>query len=391
MSTRSLPPVAGSASISKTWSRAPITTWTPSCIYEYSVVGSTVTITLTSEYAAGGIVQHMGYVISGTTSDGIFLEVRDSDTAVGTDVDYYLDTPPTYSGSPRPAPATALGWDDNIALPLTNARTFTPGSSGGAILLKDPLWYAAKWGGFEEIPATANGLPDQLSEWDNNNDGNPDNYFLVTNALDLGQQLAAAFDEISRRVGFRFVGLGQRRLDLEPDACVPGEVQQRRLDRPAVLVPCTADRQRRDPGKRNRPRFWLPTGKRRLGFRMTPAASSSRGTPTPALRSRSAGPASAPRARGSCSLSATRRARRASTICVATAHRSGRVGEYRNRPSKLGDIVSSSPVFVGAPRAVYPDALHPSAPHSTFRNTRAVGPRWCTPAPTTACCMPSTA
>ena len=37
-------------------------------VYEYTVNGdNTVTITLTSEYAAGGIIQHMGYVISGTT------------------------------------------------------------------------------------------------------------------------------------------------------------------------------------------------------------------------------------------------------------------------------------------------------------------------------------
>jgi hypothetical protein len=34
-------------------------------------------ITLTSEYAAGGIDQHMGYIISGTTADGIYLEVKD--------------------------------------------------------------------------------------------------------------------------------------------------------------------------------------------------------------------------------------------------------------------------------------------------------------------------
>jgi type IV pilus assembly protein PilY1 len=61
-------------------------------IYEYSVSGSVVTVTLTSEYAAGGIVQHMGYVISGTSNDGIFLEVRDKDTDVANDPDYYLDT-----------------------------------------------------------------------------------------------------------------------------------------------------------------------------------------------------------------------------------------------------------------------------------------------------------
>ena len=45
--------------------------------------GSTVTVTLTSEYAAGGIIQHMGYIVSGTTDDGTYLVVRDRDTAGG--------------------------------------------------------------------------------------------------------------------------------------------------------------------------------------------------------------------------------------------------------------------------------------------------------------------
>lgn len=41
----------------------------------------TVKIDMVSEYAAGGLGQHMGYVISGTTKDGMYLEVRDKDTA----------------------------------------------------------------------------------------------------------------------------------------------------------------------------------------------------------------------------------------------------------------------------------------------------------------------
>src|SRR5690606_6643747 len=55
-------------------------------------------------------------------------------------------------------------------------------------------WYAAKWGGFED--ANGNGIPDQQEEWDANGDGNPDNYFLVTNALTLNDQLRDAFNLI---------------------------------------------------------------------------------------------------------------------------------------------------------------------------------------------------
>jgi type IV pilus assembly protein PilY1 len=55
-----------------------------------STIGNAVAldITLTSEYAAGGIDQHMGYIISGTETDGIYLEVKD---VGGGNVNYFLD------------------------------------------------------------------------------------------------------------------------------------------------------------------------------------------------------------------------------------------------------------------------------------------------------------
>ena len=155
--------------------------------YEYTVNGDgTVTINMAATYASGCIIQHLGYIISGTTANGTYLEIRDADTAAGSDLDYFLDTP-NIAGT---------------ALPLTATRTFTPGGAGlGSTFLKDPLWYAAKWGGFQENSSTANDLPDLASEWDENGDGDPDNYFLVTNALDLSTQLASAFNEIIARSG----------------------------------------------------------------------------------------------------------------------------------------------------------------------------------------------
>ena len=162
-------------------------------LYEYQVnPDNTVTINLTSDYAAGSIIQHMGYVISGTTADGTYLEVRDSDTGSGSDPDYFLDTPPP--------PAV---WNDGAPLPLTATRTFTPSGSSGATLLTDPLWYSAKWGGFIDTPDSS-GISDKLpsgAEWDADSDGQPDNYYLVTNALTLKDQLATAFDEVLERTG----------------------------------------------------------------------------------------------------------------------------------------------------------------------------------------------
>ncbi len=148
-------------------------------------------ITLNSEYAAGSNKQHMGYTISGTDHDGLYLEVCDlADGRVNNgqrnvcdgQTRYRLNTPPN-----RPA-----GWcinnlssDECRGLPPTATRTFTA-TGVGAGVLKDPLWYAAKYG-----------TPD--NNWDTNNDGVPDNYLLVTNALTLKDQLNKAFSNVIQR------------------------------------------------------------------------------------------------------------------------------------------------------------------------------------------------
>lgn len=152
-------------------------------------LGVKVVVSLDSIYAAGSMIQHMGYIISGTTNDGTFLEVRDSDTGAGSDPDYFLDTPPNVNPGGT--------WDDDADLPLTTTRTFFPGATVAATLLKDPLWYAAKWGGFEDY--NNNQLPDLANEWDKDNDGIPDTYFYVQNTLKLEEQLNKSFADILRR------------------------------------------------------------------------------------------------------------------------------------------------------------------------------------------------
>ena len=81
-------------------------------------------------------------------------------------------------------------------------------------MLKDPLWFAAKWGGFND--GNDNDLPDQPEEWDADNDATPDNYFLVTNALRLADQLRDAFDLIlSVTSSAAAVATNSTRLDTE--------------------------------------------------------------------------------------------------------------------------------------------------------------------------------
>lgn len=149
--------------------------------YEVAENGDgTVTVTLRSEYAAGSADQNIGYVISGTTRDGIYLEVRDAD---GPGNPYILNTPPGAVAGQCTAGITTFPCNQN--LPLNATRTFTLSSGTSAIQLKDPLWYAAKYG----APVLGELTPS----------GDPVNYFLVTNPLNLRNQLAKAFDDIANR------------------------------------------------------------------------------------------------------------------------------------------------------------------------------------------------
>lgn len=172
-------------------------------LYEFKVnADNTLTVTLNSDYASGGVIQHMGYVISGSSTDGVYLEVRDSDTGASNDVDYFLDTPSgclSYVSGGTGTQAKACR-TDSTALPLTANRTFSVGNSSAVFIQHDPLWYAAKWGGFVEDKVTSDNLPTNAAnnnkEWDADDNGIPDNYFLVTNASRLKEQLTQAFERI---------------------------------------------------------------------------------------------------------------------------------------------------------------------------------------------------
>ena len=100
--------------------------------YEYSVVGSTVEVTVTSDYAAGCIIQHLGYVISGTDADGTYLVVRD--------LRHGRRRRTSTTSSIRRAVAGRSAAHEHA--------TFAPGRPAARTVLNDPLWFAAKWGGF---------------------------------------------------------------------------------------------------------------------------------------------------------------------------------------------------------------------------------------------------
>ena len=93
--------------------------------------------------------------------------------------------------------------------PQQHTFTLTDATAG---VLESPLFYAAKWGGFNDL--NGNGIPDDPLEWDTKDtsgneivnedgttgDGIPDNYFFVTNPAALEDALTTVFDAILERV-----------------------------------------------------------------------------------------------------------------------------------------------------------------------------------------------
>ncbi len=135
-------------------------------------LGDNIQVKLSVNYGAGCIDQVLGFIISGTSEDGTYLPVKDGDVpdfATG-------DTPLIVANMPK-------AW----------SKTFTPNNTP-TDFLKNPLWYAAKWGGFTD--GNGNGIPDLVSEWARNDGVDPDNYYLAVNPLKLEQQLDDALTDI---------------------------------------------------------------------------------------------------------------------------------------------------------------------------------------------------
>ena len=141
-------------------------------------------VSLTSEYQAGGITHNMGYVISGTTADGVYLEVSDDSILGGPRENNWYNAPQATPPGVMPGgcalanPPAAC----DERLPLFATREFSAGSDGAATVLRDPLWYSALVGSNNDMP-----LPEGED---------PSNYFLVTNASFLAAQLSRAFERI---------------------------------------------------------------------------------------------------------------------------------------------------------------------------------------------------
>lgn len=169
--------------------------------------GTTITVKTKPIYASAGNGNWAGFYINGVTTTHSVTTPAATLSNILTGAGEYYDIrcggsiPGSTGGTACQRYNTAGAWTNTATAPYPTIwaeRTFTvDGSTAG--LLKDPLWYASKYGGFKDSdkPSTTGyNLPDKSSEWDANGDGNPDTYFYAQNPLELEGKLAAAFAAI---------------------------------------------------------------------------------------------------------------------------------------------------------------------------------------------------
>jgi len=146
-----------------------------------------IRITTTNMATSAGHAMAFGFIATGTTADGAYINVLKPGG------NYFSVIAPAFSTGNQPAPVTV---------------TLEQGTSA-ADLLKNPLWYTAKYGGFDDQDSsdTPVNVGADNREWDSEDeegnpipDGIPDNYFQVRNPGQLGERLGRVFDNIVSRV-----------------------------------------------------------------------------------------------------------------------------------------------------------------------------------------------
>ena len=321
--------------------------------------------------------QGFGYVVSGTNKDGPHFH---------SGIEGFSFTDPTGITVTPNTHVNATGGCNNcqVGQPATTA-VYSLTGTGAARNLKDPLWYAAKYGGFRDT--NGNGLPDVQSEWDaflsdgtTGSDGIPDNYFLVSNPLGLENALNKVFLTILQTSSASSVAANSTSLqsgtrvyqarfnandwsgqllaipvNLDGSlGTIPdwnaGELMNPLLNpgfNPGSRVLVTYNKGIAGHAPRSIPLRW-PTNPSAPGINeLTPAM-------VQALKTNPASGTVESDARGAARLQYLR---------GDGANEGLAVGQFRRRQtSKLGDIVNSNPVYVGAPSAGHGDAAY-----ATFR------------------------
>lgn len=115
--------------------------------YTITADATQVTVSARVDRSANGSTQNLGYIVSGSTNDGVYLVATNASTATK----YFLNVPDGQYANYCLNNVDLAGCDTIATFgQQSSTKTFTPSASPAGKLLKDPLWYAAKWGGYAE-------------------------------------------------------------------------------------------------------------------------------------------------------------------------------------------------------------------------------------------------
>ncbi len=325
---------------------------------EYTITNTQVTVVTDVHAQSTPYRMAFGYVIGGTKMDGFHAH---------SGINGYNYTDP-YAGVAHCS--NCLSGD----AATSQSYLVDDGTAPLAQSLQQPLWYAAKWGGFKEDPKTANNVLDNPTEWDANSDGIPDRYFYATNPAQLEKSLSAAFLAVADTKS-SYASVAANSVTLSTDTAIyqasfnsgnwTGTVLAKPLDAngnvattPAWSAATAVDAANYDTG---RTIFtYDPVSKQGKAFRwssLTAAQQALMNIDPVTLATDTKGSARLNYIRGD----------------VSQELRNG-TGTFRDRDSRLGDIVDSTPNYVAAvPGFNYPDDFinvsDTSSYYSAFRNT----------------------
>jgi type IV pilus assembly protein PilY1 len=177
-------------------------------IISYEITATSVKITTKPVAASTNQGQGFGYIVSGTTQDGPHFHsgIYSFSYTDPTPIDVY-DATGTTKLNGKGAINSSGGCNQCTVSDAATMAKYTVGNTN-ANTLKDPLLYAAKWGGFRLDTTKADGTdtpfnsmqPLDNSKWDSTGKGNPDNYFLVSDPGKLETSLDALFRKILAKI-----------------------------------------------------------------------------------------------------------------------------------------------------------------------------------------------
>jgi len=144
--------------------------------YRVNLGADTITVQTLVIAESAGMISPFGYTISGTSKDGFHAH---------SGLNNYDFTDPT----------GVLGCNDcDLGDAPTSVTYDITGDSGS--LLESPLYYAAKWGGYDKENTTLT-FPTDQDSWDSDGDGIPDNYFFANNPEKLESDLKEVLNSLA--------------------------------------------------------------------------------------------------------------------------------------------------------------------------------------------------